>query len=101
MDRRRLRRRLDAYEDRYNKPFKVLIPGAIGSCPRCDGSLSSARMDDDHGPKLEIASGQAVYADGSPVFESAALAPDEVMRLEWTRGMLRGAWCPACRDYFP
>ena len=64
-----LRRRLRNYEDDNGAPRRIPLEHVSDRCPACAGELIPARMDDDWGPQLQIASARLVKADGSRVFE--------------------------------
>jgi hypothetical protein len=95
-----LRKRLHRYEDRQGNAYTISLNKVADHCPTCDGVLQLARMEDNWGPELHLSSADRVRSDASPVFESHFLTHEESERLEWSRGILRGAWCEPCRQFF-
>jgi hypothetical protein len=95
-----LRRRLHRYEDSQGNPHIISLNQVADQCPKCDGELQLARMEDDWGPSLRLSSARRVRSDAAPVFESHPLTLEESERLDWSRGLLQGAWCERCRQFF-
>ena len=89
-----LLKRLATYEEPLGSPRRLFLNPIADSCPSCGGALRSARVDDEYGAVLYLASENKIMSDGSLIFEQSHRHVHDSFR-----GVGYGAYCMKCHSF--